>query len=65
MEAALEGQEGEVNVKVLFYLLQLLDSYLSDVVISKENIWKILNPKIIKFWLSQLKVQNKYIRRQT
>ena len=32
--------------------------------ITKDNVWKILTTKLLECWLSQLKVQNKYIRRQ-
>lgn len=64
LSTAFVGEEENVDFKLIYYILQILESYLSSTTITKDNMWNILNSSIIEGWLSQLKVQNKYIRRQ-
>lgn len=63
MKVAFNNLEENIDFKLIFYLLQLLQSYLANTTITRENVWKLLKSNIIEGWLSQLKVQNKYIRR--
>ena len=44
-------------------MLQLFESYVTGITITKDNIEKILSPTLIALWISQLSVQNKYIRK--
>jgi hypothetical protein len=60
-----DGAEGkEVNYRRIYYLLQLFESFVSLVSLTAQNVWKYLSCPLLRSWLLQLRVQNKYIRRQ-
>ena len=53
----------DVNVRQLYYILQLLQGHLKGVKLTAENIWELISVKILGGWILQLKVKNKHIRK--
>ncbi len=52
-----------MNVRMLFYVLQLLEGHLRGVKVTSENVWKLVSVKVLGGWILQLKVKNKHIRK--
>jgi hypothetical protein len=55
--------DAEVNVRELFYLLQMLEGHLKGIKITADNVWNLLSVKVLGGWILQLKVKNKHIRK--
>jgi hypothetical protein len=55
--------ESDVNVRMLFYVLQLLEGHLREAKVTSQNVWSLLSVKVLGGWILQLKVKNKHIRK--